>query len=258
MLINWFTVGAQVVNFLILAVLLKRFLYGPIVRAMAAREERIASEIAVAAQKRREAEQQEAAITQKMQEIQAQRQELLAQAEREAETFKAKLVDQARQDVAQIQQKWAESLKREQDTFFQNLRQRLVQEIFAISRRALGEMADQDLEQRLFIVLLDRLQKMAPEERQILQDSIQAGGGELLITTAFELPEKTREEYAAQIRNQFGQGLALRFATSGELLAGIEIVTSSRKIAWSLGNFLDTLEEDLSQAFKDLEKRGGA
>ena len=82
MLINWFTVAAQIVNFLILAVLLKRFLYGPIVRAMAAREERIASEMAVAAQKRREAEQEEAAITQKMQEIQAQRQEMLAQAER--------------------------------------------------------------------------------------------------------------------------------------------------------------------------------
>ena len=63
MLINWFTVAAQIVNFLILAVLLKRFLYGPIVRAMAAREERIASEMAAAAQKRREAEQEEAAIT---------------------------------------------------------------------------------------------------------------------------------------------------------------------------------------------------
>jgi len=257
-LINWFTVAAQIVNFLILAALLKRFLYGPIVRAMAAREERIASEMAVAAQKRREAEQEEAAINQKMQEIQAQRREMLAQAEREVETYKAKLFDQARQDVAQIQQKWAESLKREKDTFFQNLRQRLVQEIFAISRRALREMADQDLEQRLFIVLLERLQQMAPEERQIIQDSIQAAGGELLVTTAFELPEKTREEYATQIRNQFGQGLALRFATSGELLAGIEMVTSSRKIAWSLGNFLDTLEEDLSQAFEELEKRGGA
>jgi F-type H+-transporting ATPase subunit b len=225
---------------------------------MAAREERIASEMAVAAKKRQEAEQEEAAITQKMQEIQAQRQEMLAQAEREVETFKAKLFDQARQEVAQIQEKWAESLKREKDTFFQNLRQRLVQEIFAISRRALREMADQELEQRLFMVLLDRLQQMAPEERRIIQDSIQAAGGELLITTAFELPEKTREEFAAQMKNQFGQGLALRFATSGELLAGIEMVTSSRKIAWSLGNFLDTLEEDLSQAFEAREKRGGA
>ena len=162
MLINWFTVAAQIVNFLILAALLKRFLYGPIVRAMAAREERIASEMAVAAQKRREAEQEEAAITLKMQEIQAQRREMLAQAEREVETYKAKLFDQARQDVAQIQQKWAESLKPEKDTFFKNLRQRLVQEIFAISRRALGEMADQDLEQRLFTVLLDRLQANGP------------------------------------------------------------------------------------------------
>jgi len=258
LLINWFTVAAQMVNFLILAALLKRFLYGPIVRAMAAREERIASEMAVAVQKRQEAEQEEAVITQKMQEIQAQRREMIAQAEREVETYKAKLFDQARQDVAQIQKKWAESLKREQDTFFQNLRQRLVQEIFAISRRALREMANQDLEQRLFMVLLDRLQQMAPKERQIIQDSIQAGGGELLITTAFELPEKTREEYAAQIRNQFGHGLVLRFATSGELLAGIEMFTSSRKIAWSLGNFLDTLEEDLSQAFEELEKRGRA
>jgi F-type H+-transporting ATPase subunit b len=257
-LINWFTVAAQIVNFLILAALLKRFLYGPIVRAMAAREERIASEMAAAAQKRREAEQEEAAITQKMQEIQAQRREMLAQAEREAGTYKAKLFDQARLDVAQIQQKWAESLKREKDTFFQNLRQRLVQEIFAISRRALREMADQDLEQRLFIVLLDRLQQMAPKERQIIQDSIQAAGDELLVTTAFELPEKTREEYAAQLKNQFGQALALHFATSGELLAGIEVVTGSRKIAWSLDNFLDTLEEDLSQAFEELEKRGGA
>ena len=81
MLINWFTVAAQIVNFLILAALLKRFLYGPIVSAMAAREERIASEMAVAAQKRQEAEQEEAAMSQKMQEIQAQRREMLAQAE---------------------------------------------------------------------------------------------------------------------------------------------------------------------------------
>jgi F-type H+-transporting ATPase subunit b len=257
-LINWFTVAAQIVNFLILAALLKRFLYGPIVRAMAAREERIASEMAVAVQKRQEAEQKDAAMTQKMQEIQVQRREMIAQAEREVETYKAKLFDQARQDVGHIQQKWAESLNREKDTFFQNLRQRLVQEILAISRRALREMADQDLEQRLFMVLLSRLQQMDPREQQIIRDSIKAAGGELLVTTAFELPQKTREEYAAQMKSHFGQDLALRFATSGELLAGIEIFTSSRKIAWSLGNFLDSLEEDLSQAFEELGGRGGA
>lgn len=45
MLIDWFTLIAQLVNFLILAWLLKRFLYHPIVAALDAREKKIASEL---------------------------------------------------------------------------------------------------------------------------------------------------------------------------------------------------------------------
>ena len=41
MLINWFTVLAQIVNFLILIYLLKRFLFKPILRAMAEREKKM-------------------------------------------------------------------------------------------------------------------------------------------------------------------------------------------------------------------------
>ena len=39
MLIDWFTVGAQALNFLILVWLLKRFLYKPILDAVDAREQ---------------------------------------------------------------------------------------------------------------------------------------------------------------------------------------------------------------------------
>ena len=42
MLIDWFTVAAQALNFLILVWLMKRFLYKPILHAIDAREERIA------------------------------------------------------------------------------------------------------------------------------------------------------------------------------------------------------------------------
>ena len=56
MLIDWFTVSAQVVNFLILVWLMKRFLYKPILHAIDAREQRIAKKIADADAKRAEAE----------------------------------------------------------------------------------------------------------------------------------------------------------------------------------------------------------
>ena len=41
MLIDWFTVGAQIVNFLILVWLLKRYLYKPILSTIEEREKRI-------------------------------------------------------------------------------------------------------------------------------------------------------------------------------------------------------------------------
>ncbi len=46
MLIDWFTVGAQALNFLILVWLMKRFLYKPILNAIDAREKKIAAELA--------------------------------------------------------------------------------------------------------------------------------------------------------------------------------------------------------------------
>ncbi|HUS95178.1 MAG TPA: ATPase, partial [Hyphomicrobiaceae bacterium] len=56
MRIDWFTVIAQLFNFLILVWLLKRFLYKPILNALDAREKRIAKELADADTTQREAE----------------------------------------------------------------------------------------------------------------------------------------------------------------------------------------------------------
>jgi F-type H+-transporting ATPase subunit b len=48
-LIDWFTVGAQALNFLILVWLLKRYLYRPVLAAIDAREKTLAKKIADAA-----------------------------------------------------------------------------------------------------------------------------------------------------------------------------------------------------------------
>ena len=56
MLINWFTVIAQAINFLILVWLLKRFLYKPILHAIDEREKGIATQLAQAEAKKAEAQ----------------------------------------------------------------------------------------------------------------------------------------------------------------------------------------------------------
>ena len=194
-----------------------------------------------------------------MREIDEQRQEMLTEAEHEAEAHKQKLFAQARQEVEQIRQKWAESLKREKETFLENLKQRLVQEIFAISRRALQGNGEPGVGAAGGGGFSGSPPATGPGRTgRPSRTPSRRRGASCSSPPRLSCPRKLRQKIAAQVKEQFGQGLALRFATSGELLAGIEMLTSSRKIAWSLGNFLDTLEEDLSQAFEELEKSEGA
>jgi F-type H+-transporting ATPase subunit b len=80
MLIDWFTVFAQGVNFLVLIWLLKRFLYKPVLAAIAAREKSIIDQLKNAEQKKSAAQTERDAFQQKNEEFDRQRAALLAHA----------------------------------------------------------------------------------------------------------------------------------------------------------------------------------
>jgi F-type H+-transporting ATPase subunit b len=82
MLIDWFTVVAQIVNFVILLWLMKRFLYQPILSAIDARESRIAAELSEAATKLAEAEAKREVFQRKNDEIDHQRSEVCCETRR--------------------------------------------------------------------------------------------------------------------------------------------------------------------------------
>ena len=99
MLIDWFTVGAQIVNFVILVWLLQHFLYKPILNAIDAREKRIAAELADANAKKAEAEKERADFENKNKAFDEQRSALLSKATDDAKAEGAQLLDKARKDA---------------------------------------------------------------------------------------------------------------------------------------------------------------
>jgi len=102
MLIDWFTVGAQALNFLILVWLMKRFLYQPILRAIDARETRIAAELADADAKKAEAQTERDEFRRKNEEFDQQRAALLSKATDEVNAERHRLLEGTqRQEVAE-------------------------------------------------------------------------------------------------------------------------------------------------------------
>ena len=82
MLIDWFTVAAQIANFAILVWLLKRFLYRPVLDAMAAREKRVRETVAAADRQKAAAEEEANRLREQQDAFARQKEDLLEKARR--------------------------------------------------------------------------------------------------------------------------------------------------------------------------------
>ena len=99
MLINWFTVCAQAINFLILVWLLKRFLYKPILHAIDEREKGIAAQLASAEAKTAEAQKDRDDFQHKNEAFDKERAALLKKATDDASAERQRLLDEAKKDA---------------------------------------------------------------------------------------------------------------------------------------------------------------
>ena len=160
MLINWFTVGAQALNFLILVWLMKRFLYKPILHAIAAREERIAAELADAAAKEAEATKERDEFQRKNEELDQQRAALLSTATDEANAERQRLLEAARQAADALSAKRQEALRNDALNLNQAIRRQTQQKVFAIARKVLTDLATATLEERMGEVFTRLLREM--------------------------------------------------------------------------------------------------
>ncbi len=251
MQLDWFTIVAEIINFLILVALLKYFLYDRIIGIADKREAKIAARFAEAEQKRAEAEEKAEAFHTKQQKLDEQREQLIAGAKEEAENRRRELLKRARQEVEAQKQQWQQTIQREQDSFLQELRRKAGQQAIALARRALADLANAGLEAQMIKRFLERLKDMPEEEQAKMGDSLRDSGHKPVITTAFDLSPQNREHLATALREQFGDNLEGRFNTAPDLICGIELKANGHKIAWSLESYLDNLAENLARALQD-------
>jgi len=244
MQIDWFTFGAQIINFLILVALLRRFLYGPIVAAMEKREENIAAQIEEAERERERAEEEAETYRRERQSIEARREELLAEAREAAAQRRQELIDEMRAEVETQRDGWQAAVQREKDAFLRALRERVGEHIFRVIRRALADLADVELEQHVVDVFASRLRSVAPE---VIETSL-ADSREMVIHSAFELSDETRERLADILQQQVGNHVALRFDVNADLISGILLKTGDYQLGWNLRDYLSLLEERVVEA----------
>ncbi len=247
MLIDWFTVCAQAVNFLLLVWLLKRFLYKPILRAIDERERRIAAQLQDAEAKKAEAQKEREDFQNKNAAFDRQRETLLGQAEADARAARERLLDEARKAADALSSHRLQALQNEERNLNQAISRRAQQEVFAITRKVLAELAGASLEERIAGVFVRRLRELNAQEKVSLASALNGVNHSALLRSAFDLPAAQRAAIGDAIKEVIGADTQFRFETVPDLVNGIELSANGYKVAWSISDCLASLEKGVSE-----------
>jgi F-type H+-transporting ATPase subunit b len=246
MLIDWFTVAAQIVNFLVLVALLKHFLWGRLIRAIDEREKRVAGQLAEADAKHKSAELQTEQVRARIDQFEAQHDAMLLQAKQEADEKHKELIQQARERVRLLEGKWHQDLEREQAAFLDELRRRAAAEMLAIIRRALADLACADIQHCAVEVFLEKLRTLESATLRALSKE------ELTVLTPSDLAEETQRKIREELEAQLGPGVRLKFERTQAFAWGIELRGNGRRVGWNSDTYIESLEQSLREA---LERR---
>lgn len=258
MAIDWFTLVAQVVNFLVLVGLLKHFLYDRIIGAMNEREATIVGRLQDAAREREAAAAEAALFMSRNREFKEQREQLLAEAGDEAGFLRQQLMEQARLDAEKAQAQWLVSLQRERQDLLQDLRERLGQSVFSLASQALRELAEASLEGQVLKVFVEQVRTLDAAERETIVAAVRDSSRAVEIRTAFPLQAQAQEDLSRALRQYLDGGIELRFTTVPELICGIELRAHSYRLAWNLNAYLEGLEAQVFAALDESARNDAA
>lgn len=246
--VDWITVAAQIVNFLVLVWLLKRFLYRPVLQAMDARETRIAERLELAESEREAAALEAARFRDLQRDLEAQRTIEMERAQEEADVLRKSLQNSAREDVAGKRSEWIKNLDDEKDAFLADIRHRSVEAFSAMARRAFSDLANERLEDQIARRFEKALLSFEENGRNKLRTACRNANGRVSVRTGFDLSPERRRDVEAAFHEAVTKEADLTFEISRELICGVELRVGGQVVRWSLDNFLDDVETDLRQA----------
>ena len=255
MLIDWFTVIAQIINFLVLVLLLKRFLFDKITTAMDERQKRIASTLEDADITRKLAEEEAERYRRMNQELQENRNRILAEVKDEALSMKQKLIETARSEVEDIKAVWRQSVVREKNSFLLELRSRIGKEAASVVRSALSDLANVELEQRIVDIFAERFRNISEEEMLEIRNTFKMTSKQITVHTAFNLSEDQKKAIVELLQSQIAKDLPVGFERSDDNVCGIELRFQGYKIGWSIESYLKSFEKAVSSALDVLAER---
>lgn len=235
----------QLANFALLVVLLRLFLYRPVLEVMDQRAEATAAPLREARRLVEEAEQEREALRLERAAYERDSTERLAALEREMERRRQQRLDELEREVQAKRSAAMESIDRAVERATERLTASLANLVVAEVRHSLSELAGADLDEAVWARFEQRLRDLSDEERAALAAGARATG--VRVITPRPLPDKLEERVRQSLTSLLGAEHPLpaervTFAVDDELILGIALEAGGLRIDGTASARLEALE----------------
>ncbi|MBK6631077.1 MAG: F0F1 ATP synthase subunit delta [Betaproteobacteria bacterium] len=221
--VDWTTFALEIINFLILVWILKRFFYHPVLDVIARRRAGIEKEMADAK-----------AVEEKAQALEQQYENRLADWEKEREGARAKLGEEISREREHQMAAVAAAVEAERERnrvlderHRQELRRTAEEQALAqgaaFSARVLSRLADAGLDERIVETMVADLQRLTLEQRQTLATSAAEAGVKMHIVTARPLRDAAQARLSAAMTEVLQRALPQEYAIDESLIGGVRV-----------------------------------
>lgn len=247
MQIDWLTVVAQIVNFLVLIWLLQRFLYRPITNAMARREARIEERLSAAKTRLKEVEDEAEDLRQKREELEESKQKILEEARSEADDLRQRLERDIRDEVEQKRKNWHEILENERAEFAREMQRKAGHKVLEISGRLMAEFTSSALEDQVARGFIAKLKDLGADTCRKMIAAADSAETPALVETAASLDAAARRKITRAIHEQFETDIEVEYQEDEEVLLGVRLTVGEQTVEWSAARHLKRLNRELDE-----------
>ena len=122
--------------------------------------------------------------------------------------------------------------------------------LLSLTRKALSDLADETLEDRIARHLGQRLENLAPDLR-----TAAGRAEEATITSHDDLPQSGRDDLTAKLKAVFPD-VSVRFETDPDQSPGLVLRIGGAELDWTVGGYVDSLGDVLTARCVELNKGG--
>lgn len=249
--LNWSTFILEILNFLVLVWILKRFLYQPVLSVIAQRRAGIEQQLADARTLHDEAEALETRYQARLGEWDQERQQAREQLAGEIEAERARRLAALQSELAQAREKAAAAETRRQADARLKAEETALVQAARFASRLLGQVACPELEQRLVERVLADLSKLSEERATALRNSWGQAPATALVTSVYPLGDTQREQIRQSLNALTGSAVPVRFEQDPQLLAGLRIAVGAWLLSGNLHDELSSLAQFAHGPYSD-------